>query len=225
MKHDRLAAFLPAALSGALLAACATPPQDYRTAYPIHVEKHTVALPLDFSAGRNPLEGQGADRFAALVAAYLDRSSGKLVVALPRSGGTDTEAFNRARLIEDQATALGVPLSAIELRLSDADPAGRNVVVLRFDRYTAQLPTCGDWSAPTHRDPYNMVHANFGCATQRNIGLMVADPADLIRQRQAGTHDVLRSTVVLGKYRAGDEMASKPERGQTEVIAKVGGGQ
>ncbi len=67
----------------------------------------------------------------------------------------------------------------------------------------------------------NTVHSNFGCAAQRNFGVMVANPADLVAMRAPGPGDTARRNVVLGKYRAGEPTGAKragEEKAQISVI-------
>ena len=96
----------------------------------------------------------------------------------------------RQRLI-----AAGVPASAIRLQLaSEGEP---DTVTLSYERYTALVPTCGDWSAQMDFNPLNIDYPGFGCAQQHNLGVMVADPADLVehapraavRHRECRTRD------------------------------------
>jgi pilus biogenesis lipoprotein CpaD len=57
--------------------------------------------------------------------------------------------------------------------------------VLSFTANKVIAPECGDWSSNSVFNPSNKPHSNFGCAYQRNIGSVVADPGDLIQSQPA----------------------------------------
>jgi pilus assembly protein CpaD len=45
------------------------------------------------------------------------------------------------------------------------------------------LPACPNWSKPSQPDFANAPSSNFGCSTETNLGLMVANPTDLAAAR------------------------------------------
>lgn len=59
-----------------------------------------------------------------------------------------------------------------------ADASAAVQVVVR--RYTVTLPACPDYTQYPGNTFDNGKSSNFGCATATNLGLMVADPGDLI---------------------------------------------
>jgi pilus assembly protein CpaD len=228
MTMRRFVTVLAVAAAAATAAACqsAPPPYDYRTAHNFTVEKHTVVQQIDFAGGRDGLSASEEERVAKMVAAYLDRSSSKLVVTATRRGDNDGVALARARQVEERAIALGVPLSMIETRLADESTTVRDAVVMRFDRYLVDPPKCGDFAGRTDHDYFNNPHANFGCATQRNMAIMAADPGDLVRARPQDPIDPQRSSGVVQLYRGGKATAAEKEKGMTSTVSTVGtGGQ
>jgi len=65
-----------------------------------------------------------------------------------------------------------------------AIPADHMTVVV--ERYVVTPPDCPNWSKPASGDHSNTLPSNFGCADATNLGLMVADPRDLILGRSLG---------------------------------------
>lgn len=53
-------------------------------------------------------------------------------------------------------------------------------------RTTATVPGCPDWSGAPYPDFTASTTSNYGCATNRNLAAMVADPEDLVRGREPG---------------------------------------
>lgn len=112
-------------------------------------------------------------------------------------------------------------------------PSGAPVASARADgdvrvmvrSYTITLPGCPDWSTDPSHSFDNVVHSNWGCATATNLGMMVADPADLARGRQPGDADGELLSKRVDDYRKGETKALDPEDvGTIESQQKSGGG-
>ena len=86
----------------------------------------------------------------------------------------------------------------------------------------ADLPDCGSWLWEPNPDFSNRDTANFGCATQRNIGLMVQNPADLVRPRGTSDRDGSRAVDVLDKYRRGASTNSAKEDTGGSSASQIG---
>lgn len=199
----------------ALVAACTEPPAaDYQQRYALAVAPQAVTLVLQGSQAGVSFTSDDEAALSTFVAGYLDRGHGPITLAAPvraAPGSTPTAAIDavRARLI-----AAGVPAGSIVAGLTYQDaPAA---VTLSYMRYEVALPICGDWTSSPTYDPYNEVHSNFGCANQRNIGLMVADPADLAHRREPAPTDAQNAGRVVQKYRAGQPTAATQSPLQTQ---------
>ena len=132
-----------------------------------------------------------AARRAAAVRALLDEhglgavsvTSSSYGEALPADPGSDPEAWRENRRVE---------------------------VVL--ERYLVTLPPCPDWSRQSGTDFANLPHSNFGCATQTNLGLMVAEPRDLVRGRALAPADGVHQAEGIVRYRTGKVIELEEER-------------
>ena len=191
------------ALAGVtLLATCAEPVyQDYTQRFPIGTQPETVNLPAHFDGTADPFSGTAAQSFDALVEAYLDRGHGPISISglAPAARGT-SRAPARMEQLRQRLIAAGVPASAI--RLQFASEGAPDTITLSYERYTALVPTCGDWSAGMDFNPLNTDYPNFGCAQQHNLGVMIADPADLVSMRRAQPSDTANVERVIRAYRA-----------------------
>lgn len=76
-------------------------------------------------------------------------------------------------------------------------------VELVVERHLVVLPPCPDWSRRSGTDFANQPHSNFGCATRTNLGLMVAEPRDLVRGRALAPADGAREAEAIVRYRQG----------------------
>lgn len=97
-------------------------------------------------------------------------------------------------------------------------PRAKQPVAVVVGRYLVTPPRCPDWTKQPGLDTANTTSSNFGCATVTNLGLMVADPADLIHGAEMGPGDGTAAARAVKNYRTG-EMKDLPA-----ATVKSGGG-
>lgn len=68
--------------------------------------------------------------------------------------------------------------------LGAAPAAGE--MILYVERHIVIPPNCGNWRAETSVNDKNNASAHYGCAMMANLGLMVANPRDLIAGQSGG---------------------------------------
>jgi pilus assembly protein CpaD len=85
-------------------------------------------------------------------------------------------------------------------------------VELVMERYLVTLPACPDWSRQSGTDFSNLPFSNFGCATQSNLGLMVAEPKDLVSGRTLAPADGVHQAEGILRYRTGKVVELQEER-------------
>lgn len=79
-------------------------------------------------------------------------------------------------------------------------PAGSIRVIV--SRMTAGVPGCPDFSRPASPNLSGDSASNYGCATNTNLAMMVADPQDLITGRAApNTADAAMGAKAISTYR------------------------
>ncbi|WP_417449324.1 CpaD family pilus assembly lipoprotein [Kordiimonas sp.] len=66
-----------------------------------------------------------------------------------------------------------------------ATPKGGDIT-LYVERYIVTPPACGQWPNEPTNNTRNNASAYFGCSNTANLGLMVADPRDLIAGQNGG---------------------------------------
>jgi len=106
-------------------------------------------------------------------------------------------------------SALGVQIRPLSGDFAVKVPHG-DTVSLIVRQYVVTLPGCPDWSGD--RFTYNNVPtSNWGCATATNLGLMVAEPGDLVRGRDGGLGDGEYAATSISNYRKGETRPLNPE--------------
>lgn len=59
-------------------------------------------------------------------------------------------------------------------------------VMLYVERYVVTTPKCGNWAPEASNNTRNNTSSFLGCSNTANLGLMVADPRDLVSGRSSG---------------------------------------
>ena len=183
---------------------------DYRLRHPIKVEQHTAILDITSVEDDH-------DRVAAFAAGFL-KQGGKVAVTVNGRTADDAEAIALAQDVGATLRGLGVAAGEIDLRL--AVNAAERRAVLTYVFYVARPPQCGTWTSDISNNLDNAPSEHFGCATQRNIGSMVANPRDLIRLHDETGRDAGRSADVVGKYQRGMGTGSPKEAKTTATGSK-----
>jgi len=152
------------------------------------------------------------DRFVA----RSDRS--QVTVVIGAATGPAGLAEQRGREIQGQLARRGI---AANLVRGESDRLATNTVLVSVDRYVVTTPRCPDFSKSTESNYANTPDSNFGCANAQNLGVMVADPADLTRGRELGPQDGTQATGGVQRYRTGKVTPLKT----TDTGSGAGGGE
>ncbi len=186
---------------------------DYRLRYPIGVEQRTAILDV------GSLD-EDHDRIAGFAADFLKAGNdGRVFVTVNGRTADDADAIAMAQDVGATLRGLGLGAGEIELRLVVVAAAERRAV-LTYAFHVARPPECGNYTREFTSNMDNSPTDNFGCSIQRNIGLMIANPRDLLKSQDGGNgRDGSRSADIVGKYQRGTAIASPKE----VSVGKVGG--
>lgn len=192
---------LPAALLVAL-AACGLEKGPPRQMAPdsnrVQVERMLYRHVVDFPAqARRPGESERRALQRFLGETGADRDATVVVTA-----GAGEAAQARGQSVVRMLRRMGFRPRPAD-PLLDPKPAARGQVLVRVARYHAIPPECPDYTRPRVGDVYNLPSSNFGCATNRNLGLMVSNPRDLLRGRDLAPADGERQARTIEHYRSG----------------------
>jgi len=197
---------LSAMLLAGILAACEAPQRksDFREAHALRVAQQNIELAInsriEFSA-LSPAENAGFQKF---VNAYHLRAAGPISVLMHTRSAAGGDADARVLAVRKLLNRAGV--AAADINVLPLGTTGRRSasLVLAFKANTTVLPKCADWSSDPTYNWSNQSQSNFGCATQRNLGLTIADPGDLNKAATMSGSDAGRGERILNTYRSGD---------------------
>lgn len=156
---------------------------------PIMVTQAPTHLAIEVPRGRPGLLPEQRANVVQFVRQFRRESTtGKLVIAAPSGAPNEVDAVNAIGIIRGLARAEGVNPHDLVIEAytpAEADPAPP--LKLSFVRHSAEAPDCGKWPTNLAEDYRNLPYQNFGCATQRNLAAMVANPQDLLGPRAQTT--------------------------------------
>jgi len=138
-----------------------------------------------------------------------DAGNSRLVVAVPSGGANEVGAMYAVNEIRSLLTDQGFGESTISVEAYSADGAADPPIRVSYLRYVAEPPQCGDWSTNLAYEPANLPYPNLGCAQQRNLAVMVANPADLLGPRSETARSGERRDQVWGKYVTGQPTGAR----------------
>lgn len=170
------------ALSLALfLGACApvTTYSDAEAPKNLRLDSTTTEVDVRFAPGSATLAVADAARLRQLAATGGIVPSDRVTVAAAGAPG-----LARARVAAVSALLLRYGVVAVAEPPGGATPPNRAVIAV--GRTLVTLPACPNWSKASNSDFANQPSSNFGCATQTDLGLMVANPGDLAEGLPAG---------------------------------------
>jgi pilus assembly protein CpaD len=227
-----LVAAVAAATSGCLASAkqemTSTIPTDYRERHPISIKEGEQTLEVFVGTRRGGLMPQQRGQIVAFADNWRREATGGIAVEVPVGTPNARAAVGVQREIKALLTSVGVPGHAVVTRKYEpANPTTLATVRLIYPKMVAEAGPCGLWPkdlGPTS-DPYynqNGPYWNLGCAHQRNLAAMVANPSDLVQPRAETPAYMGRRTTVLDKYRKGEPTATIDPTADKGKISDVG---
>ncbi len=223
LDHHRAPRLLSALIGvSAILGACtrapevtASVPTDYRLRHPIAIEEADRSIVLFVGHGRGGLNASQRDDVMELARVWVREGTGGIVADVPVDTPNARAAAIAFREIKSLLVAGGVPSRGITMRpYHPDDPRLFPPIKLTYPRIAAVAGPCGLWPedlGPSIKDPgynANRPYFNFGCANQRNLAAMVANPADLVQPRPESPAYTPRRGEAFEKYRKGEPTAT-----------------
>jgi pilus assembly protein CpaD len=205
-------------------------PNDYRLRHPIVIQEANRATEVFVGTGRGGLTTTQRTDIAGLAEAWLREGTGGIIIDMPTNTPNARVAADSLREIRAILASAGVPPRGITVRsYRPTDPRQFATIRVNYPRILADAGPCGTWPedlGPSIKNKgylENRPYYNFGCAQQRNLAAMVANPSDLVQPRSETPAYTGRRTVVLDKYRKGESTATTypdPEKNQISNVGK-----
>lgn len=195
---------------------------DAAQRHPIMVTQAPTNLDVEVSRGRPGLAPEQRASVIEFLRRYKRESTtGKLVVSAPGGAPNEVSAVQAAGIVKGLARSEGIAWGEIQVEPYSAEEGNPQPPLrLSFVRHAAEAPDCGRFPANIAEEPRNLPFANLGCATQRNLASMVANPQDLLGPRtEQAPRNAQRRDVIIEKWIKGDTTAAKRD-GDEKAKAK-----
>lgn len=173
---------------------------DHTRRHPVVVAAETATLDIPYGAQDKGTSAKSFVETTRFLRDYRQEGRGTLNIAVPHGGSHG--AYRQVEAVRLAAQRNGV--HPRQLRI--VEKSGSGTITLSYDRIAAIGPSCGDWSEDVTRRAYVLPYNNFGCASQRNIAAMAANPTDLMypalehpRGSETRAQDHKNYTTGLGK--------------------------
>ncbi len=219
----------------AVLAGCkhdrdvvASVPLDYRQRHPISVREGSRAMELFIGERRGGLNPTQQAEVAAFAGTWRREATGGIIIDVPTGTSNARAAHDALREVQSILAASGVPASAVAVQPGRPhSPVKLATLRLNYPKMVAEAGPCGLWPndlGPSYQGrPFeNTQYWNLGCASQRNMAAMAANPADLVQPREETPISAARRSTVLEKYQKGEPTATVDPNASKGKISEVG---
>jgi pilus assembly protein CpaD len=187
--------------------------------HPILVSQQQHNINLQVGRNQNGLTSGQRAQFYSFIEKYrsMDGGNSKVVISVPAGAANEVAAMRAVADMRPMLSEHGFSDASVSIEPYHAD-GGHAPIKVSYARYHAEAPECGRWPDNIGRTERNQNYHNFGCAQQRNIANMIANPSDLLAPRTMSPSIGDRRDVVYEKYikgqptgagRDGDERASR----------------
>jgi pilus assembly protein CpaD len=202
-------------------------PLDYRSRHPIAVKEGRKSLTIFVGAGRGGLSPIQRAEVLAFAQNWKRDATGGVIINRPVGGINERAANDTLKEVLSIIVQAGVPNHGIGVRPYDSH--GNRVAPLRlnYPQIVAEAGPCGLWpddiGVTTDSSHFeNTQYYNFGCATQRNLAALVANPTDLVQPRAETPPYTAKRTFGVEKWRKGESPATTYTDIQKGAISDLG---
>ena len=144
----------------------------------LQVDWRSEAFVASFPAGASELAAGERAKLARFLDASLRTGDERITLSPPADadrGLADRRTEHLRQIVASAAPRRPVTVAPI----ADSRLGAANALVV-VGRYVVSTPNCPNWRKPSGIDFANQPSSNLGCANETNLGLMVADPGDLV---------------------------------------------
>jgi pilus assembly protein CpaD len=219
----------------ALLAGCnktdaeitASIPNDHRLRHPITIVEGRRTLEVFVGMGRGGLTPTQRAEVLAFAQTWRREATAGIVIERPVGGPNERAARDTLKEVLSILAHAGIPNHGIGIK---PYPAAHNPVAalrLNYPQVAAEAGPCGLWPddlGPSYETKHfeNRPYYNLGCANQRNLAAMVANPVDLVQPRAETAVYRGKRTFGMEKWRKGESPATVYPDADKGTISEVG---
>ncbi len=188
--------------------------------HPILVSQKAHNMNVAVARGQNGLSSHQRAQLYAFLEKYRSQDGGnsKIVVSVPAGAANEVSAMRAVADLRPMLGEHGFTETSVSIEPYHAEGSSQPPIRVSYLRFHAEAPECGRWPDNLAESKRNTNYHNFGCAQQRNLAAMIANPSDLLGPRTMSSANGDRRDAVYEKYikgestgasRSSDERATK----------------
>lgn len=174
------------------LAGCVTDYTKSEAPNNLRVDGAETRVDIAFAPGSARLAPGEAAHLDRLVTTGVIRPADRVTIA---AAGPPSLAEQRVATLSRALLAYGIVADTLPLGTGPANHA-----ILGIGRYAVTLPPCPNWSESPGAEYTNAYRSNWGCAEATDLGLMVANPGDLVSGLAMTSTDATTAVVAVTRY-------------------------
>ncbi|MEO0620100.1 MAG: CpaD family pilus assembly protein [Pseudomonadota bacterium] len=195
---------------------------DASARHPIAVSKAPVQMDIEVPRGSSGLTVSQASRLKGFIARYRQEGEGQIIVSAPSGGSNEYAVVNTVSDVRNTIHGVGISGHAVSMEPYYVSSHSMAPIKVSFTTLVAKGPECGEWKenlGDTHR---NTSYGNFGCAQQKNLAAMVANPRDLISPRGLDPRDGARRDATFDRFVDGQSTGAQKSQDERQgTVSKV----
>jgi pilus assembly protein CpaD len=202
-------------------------PDDYRQRHPISIVEGRRTLELFVGSGRGGLSPTQRAQVVAFAETWQREATAGILIERPAGGPNERAARDTLKEVLSILVRAGIPNHGVGIRSYPADGNRTAALRLNYPQVAAHAGPCGLWPddlGPSYETKHfeNRPYYNLGCAHQRNLAAMVADPHDLVQPRAEGPAWRAKRTFGADKWRKGESPGTVYPDTQKGAISDLG---
>lgn len=181
--------------------------------HPILVSEEPASLSLRVPRGSDGLTPHQRANVSDFLSRYRgsDTGNGRIAITVPSGTPNEIAALRAVADLRAIVRDYGIDDTRVAVTPSRTGH-GDAAIRVSYTRFVAHAPECGIWPINVGNDPANLPHPNFGCSTQRNFAMQVANPADLLGPRTMTPATAERRDVRWEKFLKGETTTAKKDQ-------------
>lgn len=188
----------------------------------IGVKQHKEYLEVNLDSRDTQLRISEVMKVRSFVDKYADVGHGPLVISMPKSAQNPQLAVGAVAEIREFAWEAGINYERILGAAYNADGRSQTPVVMAFNTYKTVAPDCPSLADIDMANAVsNSVLPTHGCAVRTNMAAMIAEPADLLGERELTEGHLARQQFQLNLWLQGQSTPSARGEGESTAISNA----
>lgn len=188
----------------------------------IGVKQHKEYLEVNLDSRDTQLRISEVMKVRSFLDKYADVGHGPLVISMPKVAQNPQLAVGAVAEIREFAWEAGINYERILGAAYDAGGRAETPVVMAFKTYKAIAPDCLSLAEiDMSNSASNSVLPTHGCAVRTNMAAMIAEPADLLGERELTEGNLARQQFQLDLWLQGQPTPSTRGPGESTAISNA----